>query len=206
LYLHSSYNTSVDDEEPGVEYRMATKFIKNIHILDEESRSNVLVHMHTTGGNWTDGMAMFDTVIFSKSAFTILAYSMASSMSGIFLQCADRRVLMPNCEFMIHHGSIFLNANSLAVKSAVEMNEHYCKLMLQIFAKKAIMGPYFKNKNYDHEKVVDFIDKKIKEYSDWYMTAEEAVNYGFADGILGQKGFESISKIRVGRKYKEQIC
>lgn len=204
LYLHGHTSTAWD-EEPGVEYRMATTFIKNIHVLSQQSNKNILIHMHTIGGNWTDGMAMFHTIRMSKSSVTILAYAQASSMSGIILQAADKRVLMPDCEFLVHHGSIALDSNSMAVKSAVDQNEKCCRRMLQIFAKRAINGQFFAEREYSLEKTMGYIDRQIRNRSDWIMSAEEAVYYGLADGILGQKGFENLDKIRSGRKMKEVI-
>jgi ATP-dependent Clp protease protease subunit len=199
IYLHGYLDVSEEDE-PGVDYRMATAFIKNLHILEAQNHQNILLHMHTIGGNWADGMAMFNSIRLARSPATILSYAQASSMSGIILQSADKRVLMPDCEVMIHHGSIAISDNTMAAKSAIDQNERYCKRMLQIFAQRAILGKYFKDRNYGLKKTMSFIDSKIKQSSDWYLNAEEAVYYGFADGILGEKGFESLAKIRSGRK------
>lgn len=198
LYLHGHIDSY--EEEPGVDYRMSTSFIKNIHLLQSQSSKNILVHMHTIGGSWHDGMAMFNSIRCSKCPITVLAYAQASSMSGVVLQAADKRVLTPDCELMIHHGSISLDDNTMAAKSAVDQNEKYCKRMLQIFAQRAILGKYFKDRNYGIKKTMSFIDSKIRQSSDWYLSAEESVYYGFSDGILGDKGFESLSKIRSGRK------
>jgi len=197
IYLHGYIDA---DEEPGVDYRMATSFIKNLHILSLQNNQNILIHMHTIGGNWSDGMAIYNAIQFCKSFITIVGYAQASSMSGIVFQSSDRRVLMPDCDIMIHHGSIALDDNTMAVKSAVDQNERFCKRMLEIFAQKAIKGRYFKDRKYSLKRTMTFIDHKIKQAGDWYLSPEEAVYYGFADGILGEKGFETIEKIRSGRK------
>lgn len=199
IYLHGYIDA---DEEPGVDYRMATSFIKNLHILSLQNNQNILIHMHTIGGNWSDGMAIYNAIQFCKSFVTIVGYAQASSMSGIVFQAADRRVLMPDCDIMIHHGSIALDDNTMAVKSAVDQNERFCKRMLEIFAQKAIKGRYFKDRKYSLKRTMTFIDQKIKQAGDWYLSPEEAVYYGFADGILGEKGFETIEKVRSGRKSK----
>ena len=34
--------------------------------------------------------------------------------------------------------------------------------------------------------------KTVNQNGDWYLTAEEAVDYGFADAVLGQKGYKDI--------------
>ena len=201
LYLHG--HVDVYDEEPGVDYRMATTFIKNLHILDAQNHQNILVHMHTIGGSWSDGMAMFNSMRLSKSPITIVGYAQASSMSGIVLQAADKRVLTPDCELMIHHGSISVEENTIAAKSAIDQNEKNCKRMLEVFAQRAITGKYFTDRNYGLRKIMNFIDSKIRQSSDWYLTSEEAVYYGFADGIFGEKGFENLNKLRTGRKKKD---
>lgn len=148
---------------------------------------------------------MMNAVRFSKSPVTMLTYAQASSMSGVVLQCADKRVLMPDCEFMLHHGSIYIENDSVRARSAIENNDRACKRMLQIFANRAKIGPYFLEKECTDAKIQKFFDDKLSQKGDWYPTAEEAVYYGLADGILGDKGFETIAKIRKGSKYRERV-
>jgi ATP-dependent protease ClpP protease subunit len=195
IYLHSHYRDS-EEEEPGVDYRMATTFIKNLHILEQQGRSNILIHMHTIGGSWNDGMAMFHAIRFAKSSITMVAYAQASSMSGVLLQAANRRILIPDCEFMVHHGSIAVDANSMAAKSAIDANQRACKRMVEIFAERAVEGSYFVERGNKPGQVKRFIDRKIKDTNDWFLTPGEAVDYGFADGILGEEGFENYAEIR----------
>lgn len=206
IYLHGAYNGNYAEEEPGVEYRMATSFVKNINVLEAQSnRKSILVHMHTIGGNWGDGMAIFNSIRAVRSPVTILGYAQASSMSGVILQAADKRVLMPDCEFMIHHGSISVSNNSMAAKSAIDSNERACLKMLQIFAERAVIGPFFQEKGWSVDRIISWMDKKIRHHSDWYLTAEEAIYYGLADGILGSTGFETFDKIRARKKYKGTV-
>lgn len=195
IYLHG-------EDEDGVEYKMATTFIKNLHILTRQNVENILVHMHVGGGSWNDGMAVYNAIRFAVAPVSILSYAQASSMSGVILQAADRRVLVPDCEFLIHHGSLGIDGNSMEVKSAVDSNEKARKRMLQVFARRAKVGPFFAERNYSESKIKAYIDRKIKDKSDWYMPAEEAIYYGFADFILGDKGCETMEKVRIDKKYK----
>ena len=199
VYLHGYMDA---DEEPGVEYRMATSFVKNLHILESQSSKTILVHMHTIGGSWSDGMAIFNAIKAAKSPVTIVGYAQASSMSGIVFQAADKRVLMPDCDMMIHHGSIALDDNTMAAKSAIDQNERNCQRMLDVFAERAVSGRYFKERKYSLKRVATFIDQKIKQHGDWYLMPDEAVYYGLADGILGGKGFETMAKVKTARKIK----
>lgn len=198
IYLHSHLDA---EDDPGVEYKMAVTFVKNLHMLDAQGQGNVLVHMHTDGGVWSDGMAIFNSVRFARSPVTMLAYAQASSMGGVVLQAADKRVLMPDCELMVHHGSITVDENTVAAKSAIDQNERFCKRMLQVFGERAVHAPYFKERKYTLRRTMNFIDSKIRQLGDWFLTAEEAVYYGFADGIMGSKGFENLKKIRMGKKW-----
>lgn len=203
IYLHGHHVTSENDGgEPGVEYRMATTFIKNMHILLNEDKTNVLVHLHTIGGNWSDGMAIYNVIQLADSPVVMLGYAECSSMSGVVFQAADKRVLMPDTVFMIHHGSIGFDATSMAAKSMVDSNEKACKRMLKLFALRAVNGQFFKERNYTVKQTETYIDRKIKDKGDWYLDAEEAIYYGFADGVLGTPGFENINKIRNARKHK----
>ena len=111
IYLHSVYGSG---EEAGIDYRVATTFIKNLHILEQLGKTNILVHTHTIGGSWNDGLMILQAMRLSKCVVNTLAYGQASSMSGIIIQGSDKRVLMPDCEFMIHHGSISIEDSSRA--------------------------------------------------------------------------------------------
>src|SRR5258708_376613 len=100
LFLHSYYGN--DEYEDGTDYRSSITFIKNLRILENASNKNILVHMQIEGGDFQAGMAIIDAIRLCRSPVVILAYAQASSMSGIILQAAKKRVLMPNCEFLMH--------------------------------------------------------------------------------------------------------
>jgi len=198
IYLHSHYTEDTEGSEPGVEYRQATTFIKNLQFLDQPQYKPILVHIHSQGGNWDDGMAMFNSVQACQSYVTMLAYSQASSMSGIILQSAHLRIMMPDCHFLMHHGwtggSII---HPFGLKNEAEFQIRATKRMLQIFAERAIVGPYFKNKKSTNKhSIYNFFDKKLKTEVDWYLNAEESVFYGLADYILGCETYPNIQSLR----------
>ena len=194
IYLHSHY--SGHDEESGIEYRMATQFIKNLHLLDQDKEDNILIHLHSPGGDWVHGIAMYDAIEIARSTVNILAYGEVSSMSSILLQAACNRVMMPSCEFMIHRGFLRLEGVSTTVQSNAVWNIKTDMRMLKIYASRAVNGIFFREQKMNEEQVIKFIDQKIRELGDWNLDAEEAVYYGLADGVLGQPGFESLDKIR----------
>jgi len=197
IYLHS-YFIKDDVEEPGVDYRQATTFIKNLHIVDQPPSKPILVHLHSEGGCWYNGMAIFNAVQFATSYVTMLAYSQASSMSGIILQSSPLRIMMPDCHFLMHHGMSGSGENHpFALKTAADFEMKACKRMLQIFSDRAITGPYFKKrKSTTIQTVYNFFDKKLRDKIDWFLDAEESLWYGLADGILGGKDYPNFESLR----------
>lgn len=206
IYLHSFYSDDGSGYEPGVEYRQATTFIKNLHILDDPTHDPILIHLHSIGGCWDNGMAMFNAIQFTKSPITMLAYSQASSMSGILFQSGQRRVLMPDCHFLMHHGYVPTgDGHPFALKNEADRQITACKRMLMIFAERAIVGEFFKKrKSSTVQSAYNFFDKKLKKEVDWFLSAEETVFYGLADGILGSKGFLDMDSLREGTDHGQQ--
>jgi ATP-dependent Clp endopeptidase proteolytic subunit ClpP len=194
IYLHS--HIGMAEEEAGIEYRMATQFIKNLHLLNKVDQKNILIHFQSPGGDWICGMAIFDAIILSLSPITLLAYGEVASMGAVVFQSAKRRIMTPNCEVMVHKGFVSLEGNTSTVQSNAKWNLKINKRMLQILAARCIKGKYFKEKNMNNDQVMTFIDKKMSKLGDWNLDAEEAVYYGMADAILGTSGFETIPKIR----------
>jgi len=185
IYLHGFHDQSTEfNEADGIDFRSATTFVKNLQFLDSLKEELIIIHMQVGGGCWQNGMGMFDSVKACKSYVKIIAYAQASSMSGIFLQAADERVMMPHTHFMLHYGNDVIENNCNHIASAAKYTEHECKVMLHIFAERAIEGEFFSEKEWDEKRTARYIDDQLKKYGDWYLNAEETVYYGLADKVF----------------------
>jgi len=197
IYVHSIHD---HEEEMGVDYRQASVFIKNLHMLNHMGPEPILVHFQSIGGDWYNGMAMYNAIEFSKASITILSYAQASSMSGIIIQAAKHRVLMPSCHFMMHYGStdVYGGQHPLAVEQAMLLEKKDSERMLMLFAKRAIKsGKYFKEKRASKpEYAYNFFEKMLKEKVDWFLDPEEAVYYGLADGVLGDRKYKDMEALK----------
>ena len=195
LYLHSYVANT--DEEPGVDYRMSTTFYKNIRMLDTMSNAPILIHMHSIGGNWNDGMAIYDAISLCKSYVTIIVYGQAESMSSIILQAADKRVMTPNSYFMCHFGSSGYSGNYLDVQKGAAFEKKMTDAMLNIYTEQCIKGKYFKEhySEPEFEKVKNYLKRKLKD-GDWFMEANESVYYGFADCVLDTRKCKDINSLK----------
>lgn len=185
IFLHNHYHTE-DNENPGVEYRMSNTFIKNLRGLDMKSDQAITIHMQSIGGEWSDGMAIFDAIQLSRSYVTMIIYGQASSMSSIILQAADYRYMTPNSHFMCHYGSTDINTDYLSAQNVADYERKTALTMFELYAKRCVDGLFFKDKfgkKPSEKQVKNYLIRKLKS-GDWYMNAEEAVYYGFADAVL----------------------
>ena len=189
IYLHGWHGTTEEEFVPGMEYRMATKFIKNLHLLNNQSALPIIVHQHTCGGIWEHGMAIYDAIVASSAPVIMVAYAHARSMSSITLQAADLRVLMPNCLFMIHQGTGAIDDTVRGVLSWAEILKRDINTMMDIYAKRSSFGRAA-------------IQAQMEKNQEWYLSADDAVAHDFADGVFGRRGFESLSKIRARKTRK----
>jgi ATP-dependent protease ClpP protease subunit len=187
IWLHS---TLAGDDEPGVEYRMATMFLKNLSVLERHGDGPILIHMHVIGGEWNDGMAIYDAIKLSPCETTIIAYAQASSMSGIILQAANRRLLMPNCEFMAHTGRVDMGMETRAAVTLAARNMQSHEIMLDIFAQRCVKAQKYNRMSV--EAVRKKLDQWMKDQGEINVLAPEAVENGFADDVIGSKKYPSV--------------
>lgn len=185
IFLHNHYHAE-DNQNPGVEYRMSNTFIKNLRALDIKSDQPITIHMQSIGGEWADGMAIFDAISMCRSYITMIVYGQAESMSSIILQSADYRVMTPNSYFMCHYGSTNANGDYLNVQNWVDYEKKLADVMFTIYAKRAVDGQFYKDKfgkKPSEKQVKQFLIRKLK-HGDWFLDAEESVYYGFADKVI----------------------
>lgn len=194
IYLHPPLDNI---EAAALDYRSAVIFEKNIRYLNSISLEPVLVHMHLPGGEWQDCLSMYDSIRASKSKVIILAYARAESCSSVLLQAGDLRILMPNTTTLIHYGSFTIDSeHSKAAASSIKWNEQECDKMVDIFTDRCMQSKIAKEKNWKRMMAKKHIVSQLANKCDWILTADEAVDYGFADGVLGTKKYPNIDYIK----------
>jgi ATP-dependent protease ClpP protease subunit len=193
IYLHSHLG---DSEEGGVDYRSAVVFEKNLRYLNLISLEPILVHMHLPGGDWQDCLGIYDAIKASKSKVCIIAYAKVESSSSVLLQASDLRILTSNTNFLVHYGSVSIDNEHKAALSMVQWSEKESEKMIEIFTEKCINSRIAKEKNWKRMIVRKHIVTQLATKRDWILTADEAVDYGFADGVLGTKKFPNIDYIK----------
>lgn len=193
IYLHSYI---ADDEESGVDYRSSIIFEKNMRYLSLLSDAPILIHMHLPGGDWEDCLSIYDTIKSSKCNITILAYAKVQSASSIIFQAADTRILMPNVNMLIHYGSITIDDEHKAAISSLQWSAKESSKMIEIFIEKCMESPLYQEKKWKKPFIRKHIESQLANKTDWILSAQEAVYYGFADGVLGDSKYTNIDILK----------
>lgn len=186
LYLFAEEGISEEEGEPGVEYTMANRFIRNLNILMRKTEDPILIHMKTDGGDWQEGMAIYDAIRACPNPITILVYTYAVSMSSIILQAGNKRVMMPHSSFMFHYGSHAIGGSMQQVESDVAFYAKSKDIMLDIYTKR--MKDKGKLKRRSKDFIRDWLIDKMHLHHDVWLSSHQAVAYGLADAVFGYDG------------------
>jgi ATP-dependent Clp endopeptidase proteolytic subunit ClpP len=152
------------------------------HRQDAECPMHIIID--SPGGSVIDGMHLFDQIMaYSKRPWdtsskpkgthdtTITVRGYAASMAGILLQSADKRVIGPESYLMIHQVSSFAQGKIGELKDEVKFLDKMSDRVVDVFVTRA-------NGGIDKETFVRNWDRQ-----DWWLTSEEALEYGFVDEI-----------------------
>lgn len=190
IFLHGQ-----DIEDSGTDHRMSSMFIKNLRVL-ERSSEPIIIHQQNLGGAWDCGMAIFDAIKYSPCEFIFICHGISASMGSIIPQAVlgrGYRISMPRCNWLIHEGDLYLEGIHTQVKSNLDYMNLNKDTMYDIYTDSCQNGKFFEN--YSRSKVKAYLKRKIREKTDWCFGAKEALDYGFIDGIFGEKGYENIKQI-----------
>ena len=185
LFPNESHATGYGDDapgEPGIEYIMVNRFIRNYNLLRHKSQDPILIHLKSCGGYWEEGMAIYDTIKQTPNPSVILSYTHARSMSSLIFLAADRGVMMPHSTFMIHTGTVYTGGTGTQFMTEAEEWRKSHEQMMKIYVDRLMKHGSMVGKS--RRVIRNWLDKQMKEKEDVYFSAEEAVEIGFADEIF----------------------
>lgn len=186
IYLVGEESMAEDAYEPGVEFAMANRFIKNLNALMRKSKEPILIHMKTCGGDFAEGMAIYDTIMACPNPITILNYTHARSMSSIILAAADRRVMMPHSTYMIHEGCHGFDGTHKQFQTEAEQGRIAMEQMLKIYIDTLKTSGSMSK--WSRKRIREWLLDKMNKKEEVYFSAADAVKVGFADMVFGADG------------------
>jgi len=137
----------------------------------EDAKKDIHLYINSPGGSVTAGLAIYDTMQFVTCDVTTYCMGMAASMGAVLL-CAGakgKRYALPNSDIMIHQVSGGAQGQASDVERQVEFMFKLKKRLTKIIADHS--GKPYEQVYQDAER-------------DYYMTAEEAKNYGLVDVVV----------------------
>lgn len=150
---------------------LANAVISELLFLDSQSNDEISIYINSPGGSITAGMAIYDTMNFVKSPISTICVGMAASMASVLLACGDKgkRYILPNSEVMIHQPLGGVNGQATEIKIVADRILYLRGKLNKLLADKT--GQNMKKIEKDTER-------------DYYLTANEALEYGLVDKIL----------------------
>jgi ATP-dependent protease ClpP protease subunit len=183
IYLNSEFTWGDNETESGVEYQMYSRFAKNMDILNNENDSPISIKSANIGGDWYYGMAMYDCIKRSKAPTNFYIDAYACSMGSIIPQAATKRYISRWVGFLVHLGQISVSGDKKAAISTFQYYASTIHMFGKIYSERCVNGPFFIEKGFTQEEVAKYIVDMMDAKTEWWMTSEEAIHYGFADEI-----------------------
>lgn len=180
IYLGAEFEA----EESGIDFRMAMRFIKNLDHLSSLSEDPITVKICSYGGCWNYGMAIYDSIIKSPCVITVQSFAHARSMSSIIPQAADVRQISKHADFMVHYGEYGDSGDFRKVINGMKFYDLSNHEMMDIYTKACINGKFASENNMSYTDLYKYIENQINTKVDWWLSAEEAVYYGFMDEVI----------------------
>jgi len=139
-----------------------------------DSEKDIQMYLNSPGGSVISGLGIYDTMQFIKPDVATICTGMAASM-GAVLMCAGakgKRSALPHTRVMIHQPMGGAEGQASDIEITAREIQKYKKELYEIIAHHSDQ-PY--------EKVWKDSDR------DYWMTAQEAKDYGMVDEILIRK-------------------
>ncbi|SFC35035.1 ATP-dependent Clp protease, protease subunit [Alkalibacterium subtropicum] len=155
-----------------IDDQVANSVIAQLLFLDaQDPEKDIYLYINSPGGSVTAGLAIFDTMNFIKADVQTIAIGLAASM-GSFLLAAGvkgKRFALPNSEIMIHQplGGAQGQATEIeiAAKHILRTRDRLNRILVERTGQS-----------------MEVIERDTDR--DFFMTADEAKEYGLVDEIM----------------------
>jgi len=162
-----------------VEDHMANLIVAQLLYLESENPDkDIHLYINSPGGSVTAGLSIYDTMQFIKPDVATMCVGQAASMGALLLTAgADgKRFALPHSRMMIHQplGGFQGQASDIEIHAneILKVRERLNKIMTH-------------HTGQDEEKVARDTDR------DFFMSAEESVEYGLIDEVMTHRGADA---------------
>jgi len=144
-----------------------------LYLQSEDATKDITMYINSPGGSITAMWSIIDTMNLVKPDVSTVCVGMAASAASVILAAGakGKRYILPHAEVMIHQPL----GGAQGQASDIEITAKH------ILKTKAILQKYMAGLT---GQSVKKIEKDMDR--DFFMDAQEAVNYGIVDKIIGQ--------------------
>ncbi len=157
--------TSIDDY-------VANLLIAQLLFLEKEDPDkDIDFYIHSPGGSVPAGFAIYDAMQIIKSDVATICVGQAASMGALLLAggAKGKRYCLPNARVMLHQVSSGFQGTAADINVQVAETNRYMEMILDVLANHT-------------GQPLDGIRKDIDR--DYFMSAEQAMEYGVVDKVL----------------------
>ena len=145
-----------------------------LHLANEDPDKDIQLYINSPGGVVYDGLAIYDTMQYIKPDVQTIGIGLQASMGAFLLSSGakGKRFVLPNARVMIHQPSSGTQGKvtdqEISLREAMELKERLAEIMAGNTGQK--------------------LDKvKADMERDYWMSADEALEYGVVDEVIGRK-------------------
>jgi ATP-dependent Clp protease protease subunit len=142
-----------------------------LFLAAEDPKKDIIFYINSPGGSVYDGMAIYDTMQFVKNDVQTVGIGLQASMGAFLLSSGTKgkRMILPHSKVMIHQPSSGTRGKVTDMEIDLKESLRVKQLLNEILAK---------NTGQDLKKVEEDAER------DYWMTAENAKNYGLVDKVI----------------------
>ena len=151
---------------------VANAVIAQLLFLDsQDNKKDIQLYINSPGGVVTAGLAIYDTMQYVKADVSTICIGMAASMGAVLLASGakGKRYILPNSEVLLHQVMGGAEGQAVDIDIAARQILKVKDRLNQILAKHT---------NQDIKRLEKDTDR------DFFMSAQEAKDYGVVDKIL----------------------
>lgn len=140
--------------------------------LRKINSNKLTVQINSTGGDVWAGISIHDALKELDAEVTVKVSGLAASIASVIAMAGDKIVMTPGSTMMIHRASMLAIGNADDMQKAIDMLETVEDGILNIYAERT---------GQTKEAVKEMLDAET------WMSAEKAVELGFADEVVEPK-------------------
>ena len=145
-----------------------------LFLESEDPGKDIQMYINSPGGSVSAGIAIYDTMQFIKCDVSTICMGMAASMGAFLLAggTPGKRLALPHSTIMIHQPSGGAQGQATEIQIVADRIQYTKRMLNELLAA---------NTHQPLEKIAADTER------DYYMSAEEAKNYGLIDAVVTKR-------------------